>query len=221
MNLRFSGAYDKSTLELLSSLNIEDITIDFRPRSFNFIPQHHLIEILEQGISFKQLRYLFSDDKDFVISEIIKSTNSLHNNKVILEFDCIRDLSFLNQLEQPFYMYLDKLSDFEDWLWCKNFKGAIISYKLLEELYKIKEIKQYAIRLESILKNMPEKKVKFDLKLEWNDHISFNINEYVDIDRYVLCMSPELEKDYREVNFGQVQSLISNINNEIKQVEKR
>jgi hypothetical protein len=77
--MRFEGIFDLRTLKFLKSLGHHHFTFDMRPQSFNFMPLHRLISILEnvmlgflqdpQG-SPDKFYFQFEREKEFVITKI-------------------------------------------------------------------------------------------------------------------------------------------------------
>ena len=48
--IRIEGIYSGKTLEELSSNKVFDFVFDFRPKSFNFIQEHHFLKIIKELI---------------------------------------------------------------------------------------------------------------------------------------------------------------------------
>ena len=71
-NLRIDGIYDFRTVHFLEQKMVQNYSLDFRTRSFNFLQQHKFFELLGKDIK-KDNRYFlhYAYEKDFIISKMI------------------------------------------------------------------------------------------------------------------------------------------------------
>jgi len=124
-NLKISGVYNLETVRLLQEQGIYNISFDLRPRSFNFIPLSNLLEIIKHISELSTISLHFSNEKDYVIDEILQEINGLGKN-CFLEFSDHNSLDYYECFNVPFYLYYYPQILQLNWRYVKDLKGIII-----------------------------------------------------------------------------------------------
>lgn len=120
IKIRIDGIYDQRTFTALQGLGIDHFAFDFRPLSFNFLPQHRFFEMLEKSsVKSNYLFLKYEGEKDFVIlkmlSDLQEKFGPLNKNigplaKTCLEFSDFNKINFYEQFATPFWWHLTHLT---------------------------------------------------------------------------------------------------------------
>ena len=143
--VRIDGVYDLKTIRFLEEIGIDEYGLDFRPKSFNFIPEHQFLEIMESTYSHhKRYFLLFSAEKEFVVKKIVedlqmtllKANIPWPTANIFLDLSDMKDPKFCLQLGVPFFIRITpdtkNLTDFLT----PMAKGIIIDFEHLKMVEK-------------------------------------------------------------------------------------
>ncbi len=231
--IKIDGIYDDKIIKRLGSIGIKNFGFDFRPLSFNFIPQYKFQEIIDKEFILDRRFFLhFADEKDFMIWKIVNDLTKLYGhlskkieNRVdyltmqsnfFLEFSFLKnDLDFYNQFNLPFYIYFDSSSnspeDFVKFSRPSYLKGIILNYNMLLQIYDRGEIETFKKGLLPIISNKNGmKKIEIILDVDWDSEIFAGILESFSFDNVSFKINSKIEFSYRNVDLNRVENHLRN-----------
>ncbi|MFN8370823.1 MAG: hypothetical protein U0T83_09405 [Bacteriovoracaceae bacterium] len=205
---RVHGIYDLNTLNVLKKRDYFLFGFDFRPRSFNFLPQHNFLALLENSYSPIHKYYLhYANEPDFVTMKMVNDLHAFFDKKgetydsIVLEFSDQRELSFYQSFKTPFVWHFHEDSKLaRDILNDPLCVGAVIDLTYSKKLdnAEIHATINNLYRIWSKSKNVKEMTLilLFDWKMEINRH-DFVTNEHLTISHPI---NSQVEICYRHVD---------------------
>jgi hypothetical protein len=192
MRLWVGGVYDKTTLNTLSNIDVRNIIFDFRPRSFNFVQEYKMQEILENEIhENSQIGLCFESEKAFIIDKIF---NDLENKSYITKEQILLFLEgIIEKATREHYLYYwkyDQRMDLNDLLQDDNCLGIVLDQVLLDSLNQSQQLYQFMSKL---IKSNKEIVVE-------SSKLPTGLLDFFKIDSLILPLNKEWEVGYRQVD---------------------
>jgi hypothetical protein len=200
-SINLAGIYDRRTVDKARDNGITSLTFDFRPKSFNFIQQYVLEEILdgvESGLVNVNLH--FENEADFVVTSIVEAIEK-KGHACTLVFSDKHKKNYYEKFDRPFLVYYRDDSDFKSVLSSKLCQGVILKYDFLHEL-------KGAGTLNNFLSNFyvynPMDNI-IGLELDWDSNIAATILDLVDFEFVTIPVNSKVEVCYRNVDGDKLQ----------------
>ncbi len=221
--IRLEGVYNDQSFEIAHNNNVSEITLDFRPRSFNFLPVYHCQDLLEKwGSKFKNFRLLFSEDSNLVMSEIYGKLASYISGKCSFELEYFRQDLDYKKLDTPFFLQVEEIDDIEKAIMTPQLKGLILNNQFLLDLADEGIYSDYLTFLHRLILSNQRNDLEISLKVDWDEVVPHNLYKWFQINQYILTISNKVESHYRSIDestflnkFTKVQSVISNIEKDL------
>jgi hypothetical protein len=219
MGLKIHGVYDIQTIKRLKSLGINSFAFDFRPTSFNFIPQHICLELIEDWIhESDQISLFFDQDSPIVIKEIYENIRQTYFkrfqeaplNKLQLNFSYAYDLQFLAELAVPFKCYFYGHEQFSAMLSSPYFKGVILQYPDLKDLFQQNKLELFQQQLQELEKKA-HRKIDYEVMMDWNIEVLPEIEAMYKNAEWTLPIGQDIELDYRKVDLNRMDEKLKNL----------
>ena len=203
------GIYDLETISQLRHIHLNNFGFDFRPKSFNFLQQHLVVDILKKcHRSSDRYFFHFQNEKDYIIFEYInylKKTVPFCNN-FFLEFSDHMEPSYYEKFSHPFYWYYQSESLFEEIVFLSDLQGIILPHSLLLRFYERGNLNDF---ISYFLRVLANKKMEVVLSLEWKYEISPFIFELLNFDMISFSINQDVEYSYRNVNINLLKKELS------------
>jgi hypothetical protein len=208
MALKIHGVYDNQTVSHLKDLGIDRFCFDFRPKSFNFIPQATCIEIIQQQLDrTDQVSLFFDQDNPLVMKEIFKNISQAWSERFALpaegqvSFDLSYpyDLKTLNDLGGAFKMYFsghEQLVTIQRSQW---FRGIFLQYPDLIQLQQQGKLSSFRKELKDLLQYV-SRPYEIDIVFDWNQSIEPHILRTFPEAQWTLPINQDIEMNYRTVD---------------------
>jgi len=214
-DIRVHGIYDLATIEVLKEQKVSHWAFDFRPRSLNFIQAYKLEEILyKEGMHADSVTLHFSNEKDFVVKKVITDLMKAYpqiKGRLFLEFSDTQSVFYYESFGLPFYTHYmsDRLS--QDFLSSPFLKGLILGSDLLDEILANELERNFLMNLFSYNPKMLARPIDFVLNTTQNTVFYRSFFEFLDFKVVSLVLGPELEINYRHINFDLLRHKLSNL----------
>lgn len=193
VKIRVSGIYNPQMIQYLKQFGINQFTFDFRPTSFNFTQGYRVKEILEATCVSKDTFYLhFADEKEFMITEVLKDINSLGRTEVntCLEFSGRSSLISYETFKTPYIWHFNELVSIDLLADLKYLKAISFDQIYLERLLQFGELFNFLTKIEACLRDDQY----LEINLDWGNlpmetavdffrfkSINFEINNSVEV----------------------------------------
>jgi len=204
LKVKISGIYNTETIDYLQSRTVNSYVFDLRPRSFNFIQEYKLVEIISSKFYTNNYIFLrFENEKNFVIEKII---NNFKFNNVLLEFSGSEDLEFVEQFKKKFVYHFSDFDKLEKIILSKYLDSIELDYKELVYFYENNKLEKFVIEFFKMInrrdKDLP--KIKINIKKDWEDEIYEGINQYFSFDHYTFTINNFVESSFRNIDLKKV-----------------
>ncbi len=221
-NLRLEGVYNDQSFQIANENQVKTLTLDFRPRSFNFLPVHHALELLEKWKDhFQDFRLLFSSDSELIVSEIFSKLSHQIGSKCSIEFEFYREDFNYQSLDLPFYLEVEELDILERAILLPNLKGLVLDTEFLLGLAEEGVYEEYLNFIHRLILSNQRKDLVIDLRIDWDGVFPHNLNKWFHINQFILSVSPVVEEKYRVINPDLFLSKFKNVQNHIVGPEGR
>ena len=207
--IKIEGVYDSETLNVLREEGIVDIAFDFRPKSFNFLQRHVLLDILKESYSPRERYSLhFSNESHLMIEKIttdLKEVLSLPketwSQACYLEFSGNESPQEMDSHGMPFYWHYRIEKNMVSVMNCHFLKGIILDYNLLHQFHENDKIYHFIKTfLSSISSLLQEREGELVLKRNWESNIFPSLYDLLDFSVISLPIDNRLEFSYRNVD---------------------
>ena len=202
-SVKIDGIYDLFTLRFLLTQNVEYVSFDMRPLSFNFLPGHVLVDLLSKMKGSIGDFYLqFADEKDFGIKKIIADARSSLGpfKSFYLDFRGKENQSFCEQFGLPYTVDLPKHS-LDEFLSSRLWQGVSLSFTHLQELHGRGDFYLFAGQFANFIR---EKKrdgaFNVALNLDWDENIFPSLFDLLPIDVLAFSINHKTEQAYRQID---------------------
>lgn len=214
--LKINGIYDSRSVKFLKKMGVTNFGPDFRPRSFNFLQIHNLQSILEENWEESNNYFLsFDNEKNFVIDKVVESLNetvmSTYNRpfkNFYLELFNYKDIEQLEKVSYPFLWHYQSGLPLKRIFDMKNFAGIVFPHGLLSTLREKRQLHNF---FNNLYHSMPTEKIDrihFVLDLLWDDDPYYSMVELVDFSWVTVTISSNVERCYRNVDLGLLETEI-------------
>lgn len=207
--VKVAGVYDKRTIQRLKEVGIDQLSFDFRARSFNFLQQHAFME-LQEDLALDENIYLhFENEADFVIHKILDDLKDRRNAKnITLEFSDLMPVEFYESFKKPFiWHYNFDYKDFENINKSKYIKGIVLRFSDLLKLHEDGVLHNFCNNFHALFINLlSNEDFKLTLELDWDSNLFSSISEFFDFDLISIPISNKVEICYRNVDLSKVQN---------------
>ncbi|OIQ16364.1 MAG: hypothetical protein BM556_14560 [Bacteriovorax sp. MedPE-SWde] len=198
--IKLSGIYDKRTLKMAQEIGVKFFEFDFRPRSFNFVQQYVLEEVLESVTSSDDIVSLhFQNEANFVVDNILNSFKDIAI-KPQLVFSDTQSPVYYDSFKRPYMWHHSPDADLKAVLKSKYNMGIILSYGYLEDLHRLGTLQSFITNLYVQLKEVGGLNKTIGLKIDWDSNLAPSIFELVDFDFLDLPINDKVEVCYRNVD---------------------
>lgn len=206
MNVKLRGVYDLELFRYLKKIGVKHFSFDLRPTSFNFTPMRKIIQMLEElGDTEDQYFFMFGSEKDFVIEQLmtfLRRETALKRENCFLEFTDAKDLSACSKFGLPFIWRFMESVDYRKLPDLPLMSGVSFSYQYLEQLRDTNQL--YPFIIEFVALKRADQWI--DLRLDWSDHLSESVIDFMQATTYSYEISSKVEDSYRHINMGLVSS---------------
>jgi hypothetical protein len=209
--IRAQGIYDTRTMTFLEEKNIPYVGLDFRPKSFNFLPQYKFFEIVENSKNLNsKLCFHYCDEQNFVIQKMIDDIQNgyegarpcgLKHGDYLLEFSDVQETSYYNSFKTDFYWHYKPISEFKDILKSNYLKGIVLDFKFLKELHEENNFHNFVNNFYQLFLERKDT-VKLILEVDWDDDIFPSIWNFFDFSIISLPVNNKVEVCYRNVDLN-------------------
>ena len=213
--LIIDGIFDKNSFDHFSQQGIHSFIFDLRPKSFNFIQQYVMIEILKKEIFGKiHFSLRFENDKDFVIKQFVQEVLKFFpRERLSLSFSDALTSSFYDQFKLPYSWHFQDFATLE-----KVAQGEFLTHLILSihELVKISQRGSFETFLQKVNKLAMRRDIQIRLLTPWensfDDIAIFNLlNQFSYLER-VLEVNSEVTSQYRMLNMQKTTYLLHQMN---------
>lgn len=215
--LRIEGIYDSRTLISLKELGINNVLFDLRPKSFNFIQEHILQDIIKETFDPHLNFWLkFQNEKDFVVNNILSDLRSTLNEvsdhslfyetkDFILEFCGNEDVLELDKYQVPFYYHVSFDSNFKQIFNSKYLQGIIVDGGLFKDLQERGQWDEYSHHLKNEMVKRDRKHwdmapLSIIYLSDWGEDIYPSLVEFLTPSYISLPINEKVEICYRNVD---------------------
>lgn len=207
MRTRIGGVYNSDIIDFLRSLDIKDFKLDFRPRSFNFVPMSVAKDIFSHHIhSDESISLCFEDDSKETIDQIIHSIKGdLSFKEIFLEFySSLVDFSLLDSFDLKYNLHISSSFDIKSLNKYKNLKSVIVHSKDIEQMENFNSLTHF---MNQLIENLNENQ-KIEYQLDWDDHINALLIDRYNIRDFCFDISSKIEKSYRNIDSDLMEQLL-------------
>lgn len=209
--LKFDGVYDKRTVKFLNENNIYDFSLDFRPKSLNFIQIHQAQQIVKSN-PLSNFFLEFDNEKDFIINKVLKELKVyIPKNRLILEFKDHQNKDYYDSFDCSYFLYIDShLKISKDFLFGKNLKGIIFDGEFLVAAHIDGTFSSLVNNYYSLVRHQS---IELEVLLyrDWTLDIFPSINSYFDFDKICLPINSNIEKCFRNVDLKRVETELKHL----------
>ena len=206
MRFKVRGIYDIEFFLYLKRIGVKNFAFDLRPTSFNFTPMYKIIEMLKATNGDNDTySFIFDGEKDFVIEQLISSAKKeglLNSGNCFLELGELKELSNCSKFGLPIIWRFNETMDYRKIPNEPNLHGVSFTYKYFE---KLQESNQLYTFLKEIL-DLKRDDQFIDLRLDWSDHLSESVLDFLPANTYGFEINQQVEKSYRHIDMNLVSS---------------
>lgn len=225
--LRIEGIYDLRTFTYLKDQGVVNFSFDCRPRSFNFLQQHRLFELIEK-VNRSNFKYFlhYEEERDFVIEKMLSDLNGQGwgPQQFVLEFSDHKELSFYEKFKWPFWIhYFDHShypgNNLNNFLNSPYLKGVVFEERQFEELYRsgawysVLQVLSPALYADKL--NSNTRSVETMLTVSWEFFNKFlsksSLPSSLNVDFISLPIDNNVEVCYRNVDLFKLEEEIKSI----------
>ena len=208
-SVRIEGIYGEQYVDLLAKEDICSFTLDFRPKSFNFLQHHIFLEILNSSRNRPTNIFLhFDQAPNFVIQKFIDDGKSVLRSinpgcpiQLLLEFSDAREITFYEQFAHPFIWHWHPLADFEKILGCPHLKGVVFSYEQILKQYDQGRFDDFYKNIcSNFIPQLKKKNCYIILAVDWSHELLPSVLEFMEVDIFSYPINKHVELAYRVPN---------------------
>ena len=200
-------------------MGIKNFGFDLRPKSFNFIQLHVIKDIIQKcDTGNETYSFMFSNEKDFVINELIKSIESdtlLTRDRVLLEFTDVHDINDCESFNLNYIWHFDESSNYRKLSSAHFLRVLSIDQKKLAQYQNSGQV--YVFIKE--INNLRGENTLLDLRVNWDESIIESINDFYLPNLITLEISQLVESSYRNPNQSILQDHLNVIKHQLTQRE--
>lgn len=220
MEFILKGITHSKTLRALDSIENLSFAFDLRPKSFNFTQTYKIKETLEGHRNIEMISILFSNEKDYVVNNIVLdieksflSKEGTHNN-LILEFCGQTPIADLEKYEKNYYWHYHKDEKIKNLANVKYLKRVIFHHQDLEELNDTGELHGFFQLFSEYMDH-----ISIEVQLQWSSELIISMFDFFDISAVSFEISSEVEIGYQNPDSQLISNHIGHIDKLFKQIE--
>ena len=210
--IKIDGTYNQYTITMLEEMKINDFSFDLRPKSFNFVQEYVLLDILKEIYRPWNRYYLhFENEKEYVIEKILydvkasaaetDGTTDLIEN-ILLEFSDGLPVQYYESFKTPYIFHLDERHRFEDFLASKYLRAVNLSYTYLHHLHQGGKLGEFAGSFLKLLKRLEQhQKIEVMLLRDWDEDIFPSLLHYFQFHVTSFPLNHKVELSYRNLDY--------------------
>ncbi len=218
-SLRIEGIYGRQYLEILVRDDVRSFTLDFRPKSFNFLQHHHFLEILNSVKNRPcQIFLHFDQSPDFVVQKFLDDGKSVlaaapfGPAEMLLEFSDARESAFYDQFKHPFVWHWHPLADLGKMLDAQNLRGVVFSYEQILKMYSQSRFEDFYKNIcSNFIPALKKKNCLIILAIDWAQEILPSVLEFMGVDIFSYPINEQVELSYRVPNMILLKEKLDNI----------
>ena len=194
------GVYDLDSAKTLINCEVERMCFDLRPKSFNFIQGHVLLNILEFiPLGSMTISLLFENEASFIVEKILKDAKQVMagRGKLEVNFASCNTSDYYEQFNFNYKLVLRELEIPKTVLTSENFRGVVIPYSLYFESTRNQVSYIKLLKLIASIKNHDPSR-NIELECGFNDGEFLDPSSDILIDAHYLTIGPDLESHYRQ-----------------------
>ncbi len=210
--IKIDGTYNQKTITMLEELKINDFSFDLRPKSFNFVQEYVLLDIIKTSFRPWNRYYLhFENEKEYVIKKILNDVKeaaiktdsaTAQMDNLFLEFSDGLDVLFYESFETPYLFHLDERHHLEDFLSSKYLRAINLSYSYLHHLQQSGKFGEFAGGFLKLVKKLePHRKVEVMLSMDWDEDVFPSLFHYLQFNVISLPLNNKVELSYRNIDY--------------------
>ena len=197
---------------MLEGMKINDFSFDLRPKSFNFVQEYVLLDIIKEIYRPWNRYYLhFENEKDYVIKKILadvkesavktdSATDLIEN--LFLEFSDGLTVQYYESFKTPYVFHLDERHRFEEFLASKYLRAINLSYSYLHHLHQGGKLGEFAGSFLKLIKRFEQhQKIEVMLSMDWNEDIVPSLFHYFQFNVISLPLNHKVELSYRNLDY--------------------
>lgn len=219
MEIKINGVYSYDLMLFLKSMGIKNFGFDLRPKSFNFIQLHVIKDIIQKcDTGNETYSFMFSNEKDFVINELIKSIESdtlLTRDRVLLEFTDVHDINDCESFNLNYIWHFSESSNYRKLSSTQFLRVLSIDQKILEQYQNSGQVYEFIKEIN----NLRGENTLLDLRVNWDESIIESINDFYLPNLITLEISQLVESSYRNPNQSILQDHLNVIKHQLTQRE--
>lgn len=211
MDINIKGITTDSLMTGPIKDQVTTYSFDFRPTSFNFIQVARAADYMKQLEGEYQLRCLFENDSNLMITETLNKIEDLAEYRCLPEVFGQQSLEQMESLDLEYcwlYQNSVKLSELSD---AKNLKKIILRHSDLQELNDSGELFGFL----NIFNSM-ELVVEYELLLDWNTIIIESMFDYFKFNELSFEINQMVELSYQNPDVHLIQTHLNNIKERFK-----
>ncbi|MBI2519116.1 MAG: hypothetical protein HYV97_01805 [Bdellovibrio sp.] len=218
--MRIEGIYGEKYIDILAQEGIDSFTLDFRPKSFNFLQHHIFLEILNSVKNRLANIFLhFEQSPNFVIQKFVDDGTSVLGpitseglTKLFLEFSDLREAEFYDQFASPFIWHWHPMADLEKMLGCTYLRGVVFPYEQILKLYHQGRFDDFYKNIcSSFIPQLKSKNCYIILASDWLHEMLPSVLEFMDIDIFSYPINRHVELSYRVPNMDLIKEKLISI----------
>ena len=207
--IKIEGVYDRETLSVLREESIADIAFDFRPKSFNFLQLHVLLDILKEyyspkaryGLHFCNESRLAIEKITTDLKEVLSLPQETWNQCFYLEFSGRESSQEMDSFSMPFYWHYRAEKDMASILNCHFLKGIVLDYGFLRQLHEHNRAYHFIQTFRpSVSSLLQEREGELVLKRDWESNVFPSLYDLLDFSVISLPINNRIEFSYRNVD---------------------
>lgn len=196
--IRLEGIYNQNIISTLSRGEINDITFDFRPKSFNFIQLHIFEEMIDTLGPTERAFLQFNAEKHLVIDEIVKTIPDRFHHVFKLEINAPVNFDYFNQLPLPFFWKFDLNENWKELLSLPNLGGFVFSFQTIKELHEQNLLMDFFRHFYQECQMNNRSDIELILSLDWDSDLFPSLLDIVDFSTISLPLNFHVESSYRQ-----------------------
>jgi hypothetical protein len=215
MKIGLKGITDAVTFNHANSFGIESFSFDLRPRSFNFIQEYMIVEILRLNPTSSRCSLLFADEKDFMVQELCTRVEEQTGLNCLPEFAGVESISDLEKLKRPYLWHYHTQGKIKD-IYQADYLDSII---LNQDILKTYDDAGELIGFFNLLNE--KEGLKVEILVDWDSPIPMSLLEMFPIECLSFEVNNKVEISYRNIDFDMMKLHLKEVTSMISQLDAR
>lgn len=202
-------------------LGITEFAFDFRPKSFNFLQLHRLLELLKAAYSPLHRYFLiYQDEKSMVVQKMIEdvsllaqregSARDMSLSNFFLDFRGAEDASYCSSFGLPYFLEYSHRPGLRAALGSSWARGVNLPYGMVATAYEQRTLDSMARNFAQLLHGAGRKSpLEVVLTCDWDADLFASFFELLEVDGLSMPVNPKIEVCYRNVDLAKLRSGLS------------